>query len=422
MKSYLRRFTIKYVLSILIVLNGLYVLLEDHKVVVEDTVRDTANVSDVKHKTLNTGEMKEKKVRTQDIPYRKFDPPIGKRWALAMIRKRHPNLRFLTEMVPSNKTAISELCDFGDPSRMNCSATQCHLNGRTVRREIVKENPNDTFTFLPKNMEFLKEFKNPCWKGKDDSGRESLFCVPYFFLAGVTKSGTTDLFNMLISHALIGPQTAEKEPHYLDRKRRGRSFRMHQPPLTQPMSFTYYASNLNNDHDSFLMRTYLKVEGADVLIHGITMDASPSYIWDNEYWETFHPGFKEPPVTNPDTLALINPSAKIIIALRDPIDRMRSAYQFFCANVVKSVYKCDRPITPEKYHNLVVEAVERFNRCLHNNSVRGCAYSTDTHQLATHLYASIYHVYMLTSSRYFPRNSCLSSRWRIGSKIRSRLR
>ena len=51
------------------------------------------------------------------------------------------------------------------------------------------------------------------------------------------------------------------------------------------------------------------------------MDATPSYVWDNEFWETFHPGHKEPPVTNADTIASINPKTKFIFSLRDPINR-----------------------------------------------------------------------------------------------------
>jgi len=150
------------------------------------------------------------------------------------------------------------------------------------------------------------------------------------------------------------------------------------------------------------MLTYQEVKGTDVLFHGITMDATPSYVWDNEFWEKFHPGYKEPPVTTADTLAKLNPKTKFIFSLRDPINRMRSAYQYFCKFL--QTYNCDRPITPEKYHNLVVEAVDKFNNCLKENTLRGCTYSTETHQLATHLYASIYHVYILDYMKVFPKN------------------
>jgi len=43
-------------------------------------------------------------------------------------------------------------------------------------------------------------------------------CLPYFYLAGVTKSGTTDFINMLLRHPqLHGPLV--KEPMYWNRRR-----------------------------------------------------------------------------------------------------------------------------------------------------------------------------------------------------------
>ena len=41
----------------------------------------------------------------------------------------------------------------------------------------------------PPTQEYVAEMRNPCWY---DKGRK-LRCLPYFYLAGVSKSGTTDL-------------------------------------------------------------------------------------------------------------------------------------------------------------------------------------------------------------------------------------
>jgi len=138
-----------------------------------------------------------------------------------------------------------------------------------------------------------------------------------------------------------------------------------------------------------------------LLFHGITMDATPSHVWDNEYWEFFHPGYSEPPVTNADLIHTLTPKAKIIISLRDPIKRMQSAYQFFCAF---RVYKCDYPVTNIKFHNLVTQAVENMLDCFRKRSIRSCVYSTNNHQLATHLYGSIYSVYLKDWLKVFPRD------------------
>ncbi|XP_063676007.1 carbohydrate sulfotransferase 15-like [Bolinopsis microptera] len=345
-----------------------------------------------------SGNLTEKNEVTRlDIPHETLKNSI-----INNISEKHRNIGFLENM-PTYREMIQmgvmrEQSVFGDINNMNCSATYCYLNGRILNREMITENPEDMFKFLPAEEEFLKEFKNPCWKGKA-LDRETLYCLPYFFIAGFTKSGTTDLHQILGKHPLISSH-GDKEEHYFDRQRRGRSIKMHRRPFDKPkslMSYVYGGQIIAKR----LMRTYKEIEGTDVLYHGITMDATPSYVWDNEFWEKFYPGYKEPPVTNADTISKLNPKTKIILSLRDPISRMRSAYQFFCQ---RQVYDCDRPITPEKYHNLVVEAVEMFNTCLKNNTVRGCTYSTETHQLATHLYASMYHVYIADYMEVFPRD------------------
>ena len=350
----------------------------------------------------NSLDIKKEVVRTPDIPYERFlHPPKMSVIANDLTENSH-NINFLKNMPNDEEMSHSmrPVSEFGHPNEMDCDDSYCYVNGRTIKREIIKENPEDMFTFLPPEEKFLKEFKNPCWKGEDIFDRESLFCIPYFFIIGFTKCGTTDLYGILNSHVLISSRFL-KETHYFDRRRRGRAFTMHRPVVNAPpVSFMNYATK--GSYRKKLMKTYQRIDGTDVLFHGITMDATPSHVWDNEYWEAFYPGFKEPPVTNADTIAAINPKTKIIFSLRDPISRMKSAYQFFCS--IRGPYPCDRPITPEKYHNLVVEAVERFNSCLKNNTVRGCTYSTDTHQLATHLYASIYHVYIIDFMKVFPRD------------------
>ena len=367
----------------------------------------------IKSESSLTNLMEKKEVKTYDIPYETFLPPKGYPRMITLYHKnviknlpeKYQNISFLKTAPSSEETenedavSIPELTTFGDPRDMSCDDTCCYLNGRNVSKEIIIENPKDTFTFLPPKEDFLKEFKNPCWKGKDALDRDNLFCLPYFFIIGFTKCGTTDLHSILREHNLISSR-ATKETHFFDRRRRGRILRMNQPPEHQPRSFRYYANRGSYRED--LMGTFKEIEGTNVLFHGITMDSTPSYVWDNEFWETFHPGYKEPPVTTADTLSKLNPKTKFIFSLRDPINRMRSAYQFFCS--FSGIYACDRPITPEKYHNLVVEAVETFNTCLKNSTVRGCTYSTETHQLATHLYASMYHVYVADYMKTFPRD------------------
>ncbi|XP_063688882.1 carbohydrate sulfotransferase 15-like [Bolinopsis microptera] len=300
------------------------------------------------------------------------------------------------ELLPRSE-GINKYTAFGNPDKLYCDAEYCYANERKIKKEIIKETPEDMFTFLPPQKQFMKEFRNPCWKGKDLLGEDKLFCIPYFYIIGFTKCGTTDLFAILKNHTHVSSRSG-KETHYFDRLRRGRIIRMNRKPTRLPVSFLSWTNG--GKFRQNLLSTYRKDNDSDVLFHGITMDATPSAVWDNEFWEVFHPGYREPPVTNPDVIATINPDTRIILSLRNPISRMQSAYQFFCAF---RVYACDKPVTPEKFHNLVGEAVKMFRDCRKTNTDRGCVYSTESHQLATHLYASIYSVYVADWLKVFPR-------------------
>lgn len=51
------------------------------------------------------------------------------------------------------------------------------------------------------NDGFLSGFKNPCWYKTDDyDGVQNLICLPYAYILGQPKCGTSDLFERLKSH------------------------------------------------------------------------------------------------------------------------------------------------------------------------------------------------------------------------------
>ena len=56
------------------------------------------------------------------------------------------------------------------------------------------------FTFLPPESEFMKEFRNPCWKAQDLEGEEKLFCIPFFYIIGFTKCGEYASSGIAIVH------------------------------------------------------------------------------------------------------------------------------------------------------------------------------------------------------------------------------
>ena len=82
-------------------------------------------------------------------------------------------------------------------------------------------------------FQFLPEFKSPCWFNV----QRELRCLPYLFLIGVPKAGTTDLFLMLNLHPDF--RNYVKEPQwfarYRFRKVRGIDFDSYSRKIAAPL-------------------------------------------------------------------------------------------------------------------------------------------------------------------------------------------
>lgn len=99
----------------------------------------------------------------------------------------------------------------------------------------------------------------------------------------------------------------------------------------------------------------------------ITGEASASTMWDNQVWSYLHEDGEEaePPFLAQDFIHTVQPGAKIIIMLRDPVERLYSDYLYF-TTANKSA---------EDFHLKVVESVQLFQSCLSERTLRSCAYS-----------------------------------------------
>ncbi|XP_060603152.1 carbohydrate sulfotransferase 15-like [Ruditapes philippinarum] len=99
---------------------------------------------------------------------------------------------------------------------------------------------------------------------------------------------------------------------------------------------------------------------------------------------------KFPPFTNADVIRRLNPDAKIIIMLRNPVSRLYSEYLYFREDG-QSV---------EEFHNRVVSALYNMNDCFRKYSVRYCIYFMGT---GPRLQIGFYHIYIEDFFRAFPR-------------------
>ena len=56
------------------------------------------------------------------------------------------------------------------------------------------------FSFMQNPPTHLSNMKNPCWKSPNGN---KLQCLPYFYLAGIPKCGTTDLYDRISLHPQV---------------------------------------------------------------------------------------------------------------------------------------------------------------------------------------------------------------------------
>lgn len=217
--------------------------------------------------------------------------------------------------------------------------------------------------------------KNPCWWEKPEvtvdhadaqngtvnhSGTQStrkfrlglpagnLYCLPYFHILGTSKAGTTDLYRRISLHPHIVPnsRTYGKETLYWSWGKYGYRYRGIQSE-TQPLA-QYIASFTPLTRRLMAPRPHNRA-------HLVTLDASPPDMWDFRGWPLLpqNRGLREPVVLSPHLMKHVYRNPKFIVLLRDPVERMYTAYFFH-----------QMGINPQTFHYDVKEGIAQFNRCL----------------------------------------------------------
>ncbi|KAJ8030523.1 Carbohydrate sulfotransferase 15 [Holothuria leucospilota] len=233
-------------------------------------------------------------------------------------------------------------------------------------------------------------FKTPCW-----NRRSFLRCLPYFYLLGMTKSGTSDLWNKTVVHPQI--INTNKETHWWSHRFENKRSSL---PFSGPRG-----------ESSFLFKyTTRALSGIDM--PNITLglkskkvlgDGSPSTLWNNRHWRRIYPGVTDgPPYINADVIRTVTPNAKFLVILREPVSRLYSSYNFF--------HRSSKP-TPEQFHEVVVNSVAIFEECLKENGLRACTYqpviSMRSFLPNTDFTGGLYHVYLEDWFRIFSREQIL---------------
>ncbi|XP_061409004.1 carbohydrate sulfotransferase 15 [Lethenteron reissneri] len=297
-------------------------------------------------------------------------------------------------------------------------------------KEELLRYARKTFSSAP--SDFLLNFKNPCWwqpydrstgSGSGGGGSKNPYitnvyyvlavhlrpffrqlfqtfdrhllqqgkrlyrmrCLPYFYIIGQPKCGTTDLYERLKMHPEV-TFAIRKEPHWWSRNQYGYVNKHDLPNMQYKCTFEDYLDLFDNATRR-IKDTFTEENGYTYhrIING---EASASTMWDNNAWETAFGNTSdgEPPFLVQDFIHAVQPEAKLIVMLRNPTERLYSDYLYFM----------ETNKSAEAFHEKVVESVELFLACAQSISFRACLYNYDLSlAMPVRLRIGFYVVYLL---------------------------
>ncbi|XP_076110659.1 carbohydrate sulfotransferase 15-like [Mytilus galloprovincialis] len=197
------------------------------------------------------------------------------------------------------------------------------------------------------------QYKSPCYHREG-----TLRCLPYFLVIGFPKCGTTDLFERMKHHPEFIPSKM-KELHWLSRYRfmplfrRNSTVQIEKYSPDKPFGLHLYTQMFDE-----LATTLETSEGHS---HAISADFSPSTIWDNDVYSYINSFSVGPEYYTQDFVHQLNPCMKLIVMMRDPVERLYSDYLFI-----------NGQNTAHEFHKKVKHVIKLYKSCLKLKSPREC--------------------------------------------------
>ena len=212
--------------------------------------------------------------------------------------------------------------------------------------------------------DFDPKFTSPCWYPKKGTralleklGVHSnpLLCLPKVYFMGFPKSGTTQLFGMMMKHPdIVAGQ--KKEPHWWTWTDHSANFKDNYMDILEYVNFFNVSSEyIQGGHP----RAYV-------------IDGSQSTSFDTHLMKNF--------CFLPEVLANMFPGAKFILLMRDPTERVYSDFKFFYtlqfvkSPVLKGMPKPVEDNITKIFHEGVVREIADMERCLELRSLDRCCH------------------------------------------------
>ncbi len=280
-------------------------------------------------------------------------------------------------------------------------------------------------SIIPPPNKFSSKYRTPCWEAylkfspevlnvfRKSSKRElsdqqashlmtmvfnmttglSLVCIPQVYFMGFPRSGSTQLYKMLMWHPQLRGGFVKESHWWTKSVERFQSF---------PHDILGIVRYISTFHQAF---SHIK-HNPDTLL----VDGSQSTIWDTRKLGNL--------CFLPKLFSEVVPGAKYIVLMRDPVQRMHSDFKYLCEEQWKKTGVIHVPqdfkaFGSEIFHKKATGEVEKLKNCLSNgSSLERCTHHRLTgagDSLCGHvrLGVSLYHVHIRRWLREIPREQFL---------------
>ena len=306
------------------------------------------------------------------------------------------------------------------PARVDIFSDTCQVTDNHFTSATILQGYADTFkTIIPPPQQFNSTYENPCWHmhfkisqklqkllNKEPTKMtnkevsiimdsmfkltppKSLVCIPKVFFIGFPRSGSTQLYKMLIQHPQI-KGGINKEPHWWTKKIHHAS--------TSPQMIINIVRYINHFKSS---SEYVRDHPNTLLI-----DGSQSTIWDTRSTGNL--------CLVPRLMSEVIPNAKYIVLMRNPIQRLYSDFSYLCEEYrkKKNLPRGHLTNSTEVFHQNALGGMEALRECLEKVSLEKCAHQSLLGQTSgcgrVRLGISLYHVHIQRWLREVPKKQFL---------------
>ncbi|RUS92065.1 hypothetical protein EGW08_000278 [Elysia chlorotica] len=238
---------------------------------------------------------------------------------------------------------------------------------------------------------YLQDYKNPCWLPE---GSAQVLCVPYFYLIGAPKAGSTGVFWRIKGHPHVTSGRA-KEVRWFDRQR----FPLETGSPAAMPRFEDYLDFFKRP-TSYIQAATIRSKNGTLYHHRVIADGSPTYYFSSFHWRLVpgNEGCDEPRVTAMSHIHRLWPRAKLVLVLRNPVTRLFSTYLY-------NTYLPGFNATAAQFDLWVKKSMETWFRCVGGASFRHCMYEKQVifDSAISTFAAGIYSRYVLDLLKLFPR-------------------